>query len=55
MFIMMLVYILFIYLFIFGGGGYYVMPLLLLGCVATHTLFFLWGIFIFFLKIMGWV
>jgi hypothetical protein len=39
MFIMMLVYF-------FLRGGDYVVPLLLLGCVATHTLFFfLWGIF----------
>jgi hypothetical protein len=52
MFIMMLVYILYIYIYFFWGG-YYVVPLLLLGCVATHTLFFSMGHVFFFLKIMG--
>jgi hypothetical protein len=36
-----------VYIFLFLGGDY-VVPLLLLGCVATHTLFFfLWGIYFF--------
>jgi hypothetical protein len=41
MFIMMLVHF-------FLGGGYYVVPLLLSGCVATHTLFFSMGHIFYF-------